>query len=216
MIYFFLGEDIRSKDLKIAEIKRRLFPSREALEFDCDMLYAQKLDAETLKKVLISLPAISKGRLIVIKECHKLSAQNKELIIEFAQNPDPCTLILDSDKMEPADLFLKKLKNSVKIEYFKASEKIDVFVLTRAISVDKTIEALKILSRLLINGEQPLQIMGGLIWYWKNARERMSSKRFSEGLQALQEADLNIKRSRLKPEHALELLVVKLSGKGAG
>jgi hypothetical protein len=38
----------------------------------------------------------------------------------------------------------------------------------------------------------------------------MPPAKFEKGLLALGEADLNIKRSRLKPEQALELLVVKL------
>ena len=33
------------------------------------------------------------------------------------------------------------------------------------------------------------------------------------GLLAMQEADLNIKRSRIKPEYALEVLIVKLCSK---
>ena len=210
MTYLFLGEDQISKDIKIRELKNKLFPSFEATKFDYEILYAQKLESDTLKKALISLPALAKQRLIVIKECHKLSPHNKELIIEFVKNPGPCVLILDSDKMETDDSFVRKLGSLIKVISAKGEPQLNVFNLTRAISMRKQIDALKILAGLISSGEQPLQIMGGLVWYWKNAREGFSFDQFKKGLIALQEADLNIKRSRLKPEHALELLVVKL------
>ena len=73
------------------------------------------------------------------------------------------------------------------------------------------VEALKILGNLLVEENHPLQIMGGLIWFWGKSRTRLSADQFKKGLMCLQEADLNIKRSRLKPEHTLEVLVVKLS-----
>ena len=74
----------------------------------------------------------------------------------------------------------------------------------RAMSSRNAGEALKILDELLESNVHPLQIMGGLVWYWGKERERLSPQSFYKGLTALEEADLNIKRSRLKPEHAVE------------
>ena len=51
--------------------------------------------------------------------------------------------------------------------------------------------------------------MGGLVWSWGKARSFARRENFQKGLVALQEADLNIKRSRLAPQQALEVLVVK-------
>ena len=215
MNYLLLGQDSVAKDAKLAELKRKNFPSLEALQFDYEVLYAQKLDSETLKKSLVALPALSKERLVVIKECHKLNPHNKELLFDFLENPGPCTLILDSEKNEE-DEFLKKIGRIVKVINCQKEPPLNVFTLTRAIGAQKSVESLKILSQLLLQGDQPLQIMGGLVWFWKKSRADFSAQQFKKGLLFLQEADLNIKRSRLSAQYALELLVVKLCSQGAG
>ena len=137
MTYLFLGQDLTAKNTKIAEIKKKVCPSPEALKFDCETLYAQKLGPDELKKALIALPAVSKERLIIIKECHKLTAQNKELILELIRNPGPCILLLDSEKWDKADAFVKKLSRTAKILQFKTETPLDVFSLTRLISMGK-------------------------------------------------------------------------------
>ncbi len=216
MIYLFLGQDNAAKEIKINELKNKILTPAAALKFDYEILYAQKLEPETLKKALIALPAVAKQRLVVIKESHKLNAQNKELVLAFAKDPGNCVLIIDSDKSQTDESLVKKLGSAAKVVNFKTPTPLNVFNLTRLIGMHKPAEALKILSALLSQGEQPLSIMGGLVWYWKNARREFSLEVFKKGLLALQEADLNIKRSRLKPEHALELLVVKLCSPAAG
>ena len=52
--------------------------------------------------------------------------------------------------------------------------------------------------------------MGALVWFWGKSQDRMPGERFRKGLLVLQEADVNIKRSRLKPEYAVEVAVIKL------
>jgi DNA polymerase III delta subunit len=56
----------------------------------------------------------------------------------------------------------------------------------------------------------PLQVMGALVWYWGKEGRHLGKERFGRGLKALEEADLNIKRSRLDPQYAVEKLVVEL------
>jgi DNA polymerase III delta subunit len=48
------------------------------------------------------------------------------------------------------------------------------------------------------------------VWYWGKEGRMLAKTKFERGLQALEEADLNIKRSRLNPEYAVEKLVVEL------
>ncbi len=81
--------------------------------------------------------------------------------------------------------------------------------MTRVMANDPA-QALKILNELLEEGIHPLQIMGGLLWFWGKEKFRLKGDRYNKGLLVLQEADLNIKRSRLLPEHAIEVVVVKL------
>ncbi len=212
MTYLFIGEDSLKKDAKIAEIKKTVLPSYDALNFDYEVLYGAKLDLLTLQKSLKALPALSKQRLVVIKEGHRLSSQLKEFLASFIQTqPNHVTLILDFDELELTASFVQSIRACVKMVQFPVEVKSNVFDMTRAIAMHKDTEALSILSSLLFYGEHPLKIMGALVWFWGKSRDQLSSQRFKKGLQALQEADLNIKRSRLKPEYALELLVVKLS-----
>ena len=83
--------------------------------------------------------------------------------------------------------------------------------MTKKMTSGNGAEALQILNRLYDDGAHPLQIMGGMVWAWGNERSRVSAENFEKGLRELQDADLNIKRSRLNPEQAVEILVVKLA-----
>ena len=214
MTYLFLGEDSIAKDAAVAELKAKLLTSPEAFQFDYESLHANKLEPKTLKAALIALPAKAARRMIVIRECHRLSPQNRELLLEFLnEKPGHVDVILDSDELTASDSFAQKLKPLAKVMDSRNETKLNVFDLTKAISAKNPIEALKILTALLTKGEHPLQLMGGLVWFWGRSRDRVSAGQFKKGLLALQEADLNIKRSRLEPNQALELLVVKLCGK---
>ena len=211
MIYLLLGEDTQLKDQKIAEIKKKVLTSKEAHDFDYEVLHALKLDSATLKKTLIALPAVSKKRLIVIRTIQKLDAHNKELILDFIQkNNDYADLILDSDEADLKDSFITKISAKAQVLNFSKGSQQNVFDMTRAISTYNPTQALKILENLFMQGIHPLQIMGGVVWFWGKNRGRVSNDQFKKGLVLLQETDFNIKRSRLDPEQAIEVLVVKL------
>ena len=217
MIYFLLGENTAGKDAKIAAWKQEYLISAQANNFDYEVLSGHKCDSFVLKKALIALPALAPQRVVLLHECHKLSDHNQELIIEFAaSNHEHIVLILESSQWEPTHSLVKSVQNvpgttsSVKIIDTGRTPKLNVFDMTKAIAQQKSPEALRILSDLFSDGTHPLQIMGGLVWFWGSERLRMPQPKFEKGLQALGEADLNIKRSRLKPEQAVELLVVKL------
>ena len=212
MHYLFIGEDSVAKDKKIAELKKKYIPSPDALPFDFEILHGLKLEAELFKKSLIALPALSPKRLVVIHQAQKLSTQNKDLVVEFLQSkPEHMVLILDLDHSDPKDAFVNKIGKYVQVISLGVAAVQNVFDMTRAMSQRRLSEALLILTSLLSSGIQPVQIMGGLVWFWGKTKEKIPSQRFSQGLRALEEADLNIKRSRLKAEHALEMVVVKLS-----
>ncbi len=211
MTYLFLGQDTLAKDVKLTELKKQFLKTKEAFEFDLETLYAQTLAADELKKSLLNLPVVSKKRVVVIKDAHKLSPYNKGLIEEFTSDaPDYLILILDSEIWEAKDSFVKKISPFAKVTAFEQRPELNVFALTNTIAMRNSMESLKILTQLLVKGDHPLQIMGGLVWYWGKSKDRMPSERFKKGLLALEETDLNIKRSRLKGEYALEVLIVKL------
>ena len=211
MIYLLLGEDSLAKDQKIAELKTKTLCSTEAVEFDCIVLHAAKLDAHEFKKVLFELPAVAAQRFIVLRTVQKLSAQNKKIFLEFLERqPSHAVVVLDSDEAGGKDEFLSQVSAQARVLHFQTRARQNVFDMTRAMSACNPTQALKILDDLLFDGNHPLQIMGGVVWFWGKTKQRLTKDTFKKGLLELQEADLNIKRSRLKAEHALEIVVVKL------
>jgi len=208
-----LGEDRLAKEEKINEVKATCLPSNDAMKFDYELLHGTKLDPAALKKSLLALPAVAAKRLILIRSAEKLSPHNKKIILEFIQTENlHAVLILDTDETAVKNAFFTKITAAAKVMRFgRGDTKKNVFDMTRAMEGRNPSDALKILSGLLDEGDHPLQIMGGLVWFWGKSKNRLSGDGFKKGLLVLQEADLNIKRSRLRPQHAVEIAVTKLS-----
>jgi len=211
MIYLLCGLDNQIKEKKIAELKDKFFSSLEALSFDYQILHGQKLDNATLKRALIALPSLSKKRLVLIRQADKLTAENKDLIAALIDDiKDFLIIVLDAENSKAGGILKKKFSKQIKVLHFEEEKRLGVFDLTRAISQNKKTEALKTLAQLLEDGVYPLQLMGGILWEWKKNRPRLSPESFKQGLLDLQEADFNVKRSRLRADYALEVLVIKL------
>lgn len=211
MIYLLLGEASAEKEKRILDIREKLFPTPDACKFDYEVLYAEKLSPQILKERLMALPTLAPHRLLVVHGCEDLSAQNRDLIIDFLSlNAKHLNLILTADKLSPKDAFYLALKPLAKVFDSGQKAEIRVFDMTNCLDRRQIADALQVLADLLESGQHPLQIMGGLIWFWRQKRNRLSAAKFEEGLQLLQEADLNIKRSRVAPDYAMEILVVKL------
>lgn len=211
MHYLLIGEDREAKEAKIAELKKKFLQEKQAFyTFDFDVLYADKLNPDDLKKALLSLPALAVQRLILIRELPKLSSRNQEILLQCLQSRSKhVVLILEADQLERNAGWVQELKPFVQITEFSLPPPLNVFDMTRAIEKHRAAEALKIQFQLIQEGVHPLQILGGLVWFWARTKGG-SSRSFLKGLQALQEADWQIKRSRLEPQHSLEVLVVKL------
>src|SRR5436190_17474173 len=171
-----------AKDAKVAAWKQEYLVPEGSHDFDYEVLHGTKCDPLVLKKALMALPALAQKRVVILRDCHKLSEHNQELLSEFgASNHDHLILICESSQWEPTHSFIKAFKLSAKIVDTGRAEKQNVFHMTKAISRRKGDEALKILSDLFFDGIHPLQIMGGLVWYWGSERPRMSANRFEKG-----------------------------------
>jgi len=213
MTYLLLGEDSLAKDQKITELKDEILPSGDALAFDYESLDGTAVAASALQKALLTLPVIGRRRLIVLRAVHKLDPRAKEILLRcVAQKRDDVVLVLEAGDTQASNAFLKSLAAHSKVITVATRKRQNVFDITNALSARDPVEACAVLNNLFAQGDHPLQIMGGLIWFWGKSRPRLSDENFRKGLEVLQEADLNIKRSRLKPEHGMELLVVKLVG----
>jgi DNA polymerase III delta subunit len=211
MIYLFLGDDLPAKDARITEIKNKFFKdSEEAQAFDFDNLDASELRADALKKAFLTLPVIAPHRLIILRQIHKLKSADIQVLINFCQKPAKyCDVILESiENTLKGDL--KDLPLYSKGVVMARPEGPNVFDMTKLITTHRSGDALKMLGEFYRDNVHPLQIMGALVWYWGREGKACGKERFKQGLRALEEADLNIKRSRLNPQYAVEKLVVEL------
>jgi len=211
MIYLFLGDDLAAKDARITEIKNKFFKdSQEALAFDFDNLDARELGADALKQAFLTLPVIAPLRLILLRQIHKLKSADIQVLINFCQKPAKyCDVILESTENTLKD-DLKNLPFYVKGVVLARPEGPNVFDMTKLITAHRSGEALKMLDGFYRAQVHPLAVMGALVWYWGKEGKACGKEVFKRGLKALEEADLNIKRSRLEPRYAVEKLVVEL------
>jgi DNA polymerase III delta subunit len=210
--YLFLGEDYLSKERKVDLIKTELFKAG-AEAFDLEILYGKDLSSVKLSEALKKLPALSRKRLIIIKDIDRLHPSARDLLLAHLKKPSAkIELVFETDKYEARDAFMAQLSRWCRVFNFrKAGAPLDVFGLAEMVARRRPVEALRILSRLLFAGEKPHKILGVLIWQWKKLEAGLPKDEFRQGLKMLLETDLNIKRGRMKPDFALELLVAKLS-----
>ena len=211
MIYLFLGDDLAAKDARITEIKNKLFKdAQEALAFDFDNFDAKELGADRLAQAFLTLPAIAPHRLIVLRQVHKLKSAEIQVLIKFCQKPaNYCDVILESSE-NTLKGDLKDLPLYCKGAVMGKPEGPNVFDMTKLITAHRSGDALKMLEGFFRENVHPLQIMPALVWYWGREGKACGKEAFKRGLKALEEADLNIKRSRLNPQYAVEKLVVEL------
>ncbi len=158
---------------------------------------------------MLALPSFSSKRVILIRHVQKLKNDPVAVLLSFASaSANDCELILEAsgEIKNP----LKDIVSLAKVFTFGVKAEMNIFDMTKLMSLKKTTDALKMLHEFYNHGMYPLQMMGALVWYWGKEGRTLGAQRFEKGLKALEEADLNIKRSRLLPEYALEKLVVEL------
>lgn len=207
-VFLFTGPDLASKDAQLKELKRKFF-SQKLDQFNCDVFYAKELALQDLQEKILSLPLNSPKRIIVIRQAQNLKPVVKEFILNFAkQEPQKSILALDMDCCDRRDEFIKKLSPYAKTVSFKEEEAVNTFTLSRQIELKHIDGALKVLNRLLGEGEKPERILGGLRHTWE--RNIGTSVERKKRLKLLLSCDLDIKTSRMKITFALEKLVVSL------
>jgi DNA polymerase III delta subunit len=208
MVYLFVGQDSISKDIKLEKIKQEFLPA-ELKEFNFDCLYARELNLLQLQESLLRLPVRAKRRIILIREAERLRENIKEYLAQSLKKPlAHAVLILDVNKAERNDLFLRRISRQVKLFHFKEKEDLNTFRLSQEIDGRRVSSGLRILNSLLADGEKPERIIGGLRYSWQ--RGYLSNQERSRRLRLLLRCDIDIKTGRLKPAFALERLIVGL------
>lgn len=207
-VYLFLGQDNFSKSIKFKRLKEE-FLTKDTEYFNLDILYAKELKLLTLQERLLNLPVKAKKRIILIKDSQNLPDDIKEFLLQYVKKPQgKIILILDIGKSLPQDGFVRQAIRYAEVCRFKEPLRLDTFTLSRSIESRKTSYALRVLSQLLRNGEKPERILGGLRYSWENSIARPLETR--KKLKALLNCDIDIKTGRLRPDFALERLVVSL------
>lgn len=210
--YLFIGQDAVSKDTKLKKLKESIIPAHTQY-FNLDILYGKDLTLKELQERLLSLPFQAKRRMVVIKEAQRLKKEIKEFIIKYIRRPKGTTvLVLDIDRYLARDEFIGQVSSYAQTLRFKEEAHLDAFALSRAIDSQKSGYALRVLNQLLSNGEKPERILGGLRYSWENNNADISRTR--RKLKALLNCDIEIKSGKLRPDFALERLIVGLCGPG--
>lgn len=208
MLYLFIGEDSFSKELKLKKLKEELF-AQEVAQFNLDVLYAKELTLKQLQEKLLCLPLKAKKRLIVIKDAQALKEDIQKFILEFCKNPYPqTTLVLDTSHLEPKNEFINRIRRYARVLQFQETIPLNTFSLGRSIERRQPDYSLRILDQLLKNREKPERILGGLRYSWE--RDITNTLERKKKLKLLLNCDIDIKTGRLKPQFALEKLVVNL------
>ena len=212
MVYLFVGGDPLSKDIKLAKIKEE-FLTPDTQDFNLDVIYAKETDLRNLQEKVLTLPVKAKKRIIVVKDAHCLKDDMREFIFKFAGQKNSSTiLILDIAQINRRDEFVNRISRYAEVSRFRDTLKADTFSLSRQIEARRLDYALRTLNQLLEDGEKPERIIGGLRYAW--AKGNVYSAEAKKKLKALLNCDIDIKTGRLRPDSALEKLVIKLCSLG--
>jgi len=207
-LYLFAGQDSLSKEAKLKSLRCAIL-GKVTPDFNLDILYARELSLKLLQEKMLFLPAGSGRRMVLIKDVSSLRKEAKDFLILYLAKPHPrLTLVLDTEHFDPRDDFLRQVSARAHVLRFREELRVDTFSLSRQIDLKKTEAALKILHRLLEEGERPERILGGLRYAVErtNYHPAESKKRFK----FLLNCDTDIKTGRIKADFALERLVVAL------
>lgn len=219
MLYLFIGEDEPAKQEKIHSLKSELL-KKGFEDFNYEALDAKELTLPTLKEALSRLPVESPQRIMVIKDVFRLQDALKDYFTaQIEKLPKDLIIILEAAVIPKAEsAFFNKISKYGKVIPFKTKEKINAFGLARAIERKDADSALNMLVDLFRNGEKPERILGALRYQFVKsdssftAPDSLKLKEKKEKVSLLLETDLNLKTGKVKPEFALEALVVKLCG----
>lgn len=209
-LYLLTGQDTLSKDAIIQRLKEE-FLNKDTRDFNSDVFYGRDLELSGLQERLLALPVGAKKRMVVVREAQNLKDDARKFLLKYIKKPHrQVILVLDSRDSSAADKFLREFSRYARVLRFKEAARIDTFSLSRCIDSRRTAQALGVLSQLLKNGEKPEFILGGLRYAWENTLHGPVEKK--KKLAYLLRCDIEIKTGRLRPDFALERLVVSLCG----
>ena len=208
MLYLLMGDLMDKKDALIKSIKEKS-PAFASASFDIENLDANQLNKDDLKKALVALPMAASKRLVIVTAVHKLKTPDVQSLAAFiASKPTHVDIVLESPLFELPAAF-RAIENQAQLTVC-GQPPAKPFEITNFMQRKQTAQALKSLNKFLDDGMCPPNLMGVLVWYWGKYGRTAGKINFEKGLAVLEEADLNIKRSRLEAGYALEKVITQL------
>jgi hypothetical protein len=151
----------------------------------------------------------SRRRVVYLAGVDAARKEMKDFLFSYAAKPYPhVVLVAEASVIERKDTALSGLARKVRVERFKEYKRVDTFALCRSIEAGNAGQSLRYLRQLLESGEKPERILGGLRYSWERAAGGPQTVR---RIRQLLLADAAMKTGRLKPELALERMIVSLT-----
>lgn len=118
-VYLFSGENEYFKKQRVDKLVNE-FVEQSAYSFDKDLLYSGEIDVSTILNKLYTPPLLSKKRVVILKDIHKLNEYERRAILKYIDSPSPTTcLILTTQKIDLQKKFFKTICEKVKSEDFR-------------------------------------------------------------------------------------------------
>ena len=212
MVYLFIGQDSVSKDAALARLKKEILAEQTA-HFNLDTIHGKDSSLQQLQELLLLMPTEGCRRMLVVRGIEELKPETKEFLLGYVKKgtkAENVVLVLDAGRSQPKDQFLDGLKTCCKTVYFREERRWTVFDLARAMEAGNAAESLRILHRLLGDGEKPERLMGGLRAAWQ--KNVAAPAELQRRLKLLLASDLDIKTGKAKPNLVLERLIIGLCG----
>lgn len=107
--YFIMGPERFLIKQAIGKIKNHLL-SKELLDFNYEIFFANKMNINRLRESLQTLPVLSKKRIIICEQSHLLKADQLSALVSILKNPiDTSVLIFVSETPDKRKKTIKEL-----------------------------------------------------------------------------------------------------------
>ncbi|NQT25762.1 DNA polymerase III subunit delta [candidate division KSB1 bacterium] len=116
-VYFLFGEEPYPIE-KLVRLVINSLTDESTRDFNCDVLFADETDADSIISLASSFPMMSERRVVVCQSTQKFSTYDKKKILAYAQNPAEFTcFILTAGKIDRRQKFYADLiKSTISFE----------------------------------------------------------------------------------------------------
>lgn len=92
-LYLFVGEETFMIDEALTKLREKVL-SEGLSDFNLNVFYASDCDVEQVKDAIETLPMMASKRLVILKQCHDLSAGELESLVSVIEKPVDSTIFV--------------------------------------------------------------------------------------------------------------------------